>query len=47
MFEEVKVNGMILPGPDDDLTFKNEKKKTEYETEAGTTQVSVVWYKKS
>lgn len=41
MFEEVKVNGMILPGPEDDLTFKNEKKKTEYETEAGTTQVSV------
>lgn len=41
MFEELKVNGTILPRPDDALSLKNEKKKTEYETEAGTTQVSV------
>lgn len=41
MFQELKVNGTILPRPDDDLGFKNEKKKDEYETEAGTTQVSV------
>ena len=41
MFQEIKINGITLPRPDDDLTFKNEKMTTEYETEAGTTQVSV------
>ena len=41
MFEELKINGTMLPRPDDALDLKNEKKKTEYETEAGTTQVSV------
>lgn len=41
MFEELKINGTMLPRPDDVLDLKNEKKKTEYETEAGTTQVSV------
>lgn len=41
MFEELKVNGTILPRPDDALSLKNKKKKTEYETEAGTTQASV------
>lgn len=41
MFEELKINGIMLPRPDGDLTFKNEKKKKEYETEAGTTLVSV------
>ena len=41
MFQEIKVNGTMLPRPDSDLDFKSEKLKTEYETEAGTTQVSV------
>lgn len=41
MFGEIKVNGEMLPRPDEALSLKNEKKKTEYETEAGTTQVSV------
>ena len=41
MFQELKINGMTLPKPNDDLQFKSKKLKTEYETEAGTTQVSV------
>ena len=41
MFGEIKVNGITLPRPDDALDFKNKKITTEYETEAGTTQVSV------
>ena len=41
MFHEITINGMILPRPDGDLEFVSEKLKTEYETEAGTTQVSV------
>lgn len=41
MFQEIKINGITLPRPDDDLTFKDQKMTTEYETEAGTTQVSV------
>lgn len=41
MFQELKINGTMLPRPDGDLVFKSEKVKTEYETEAGTTQVSV------
>jgi len=41
MFNEIKVNGEYLPRPDEDLVIKNKKVKTEYETEAGTTQVSV------
>lgn len=41
MFQELKVNDIALPRPDGDLDFVSEKLKTEYETEAGTTQVSV------
>jgi quinol monooxygenase YgiN len=41
MFHEIMINGMTLPRPDGDLEFVSEKLKTEYETEAGTTQVSV------
>ena len=41
MFQELKINGITLPRPDGDLEFTSEKIKTEYETEAGTTQVSV------
>ena len=41
MFQELKINGMRIPKPDDDLEFTSIKLKTEYETEAGTTQVSV------
>lgn len=41
MFNELKVNNIALPRPDGDLEFVSEKLKTEYETEAGTTQVSV------
>lgn len=41
MFQELKINGTALPRPDGDLEFASEKVKTEYETEAGTTQVSV------
>ncbi len=41
MFQELKINGTALPRPDGDLEFKNEKMTTEYETEAGTTQVLV------
>lgn len=41
MFSELLINGIQTPRPDDDLTFKSEKMKEEFETEAGTTQVSV------
>ena len=41
MWSELKINGTPLPRPDGDLDFESEKLKTEYETEAGTTQVSV------
>lgn len=41
MFQELKINGTTLPRPDGDLEFSSVKVKTEYETEAGTTQVSV------
>ena len=41
MFSEIKINGIILPAPDEDPEFGNKKSITEYETEAGTTQVSV------
>ena len=41
MFRELKINGYVIPRPDSDLTFENEKITTVYETEAGTTQVSV------
>ena len=41
MFNELKVNNIALPRPDGDLEFVSEKLKTEFETEAGTTQVSV------
>ena len=42
MFQELMVNGVMLPRPDDDIKIQNEKSKTEYETEAGTTLVSVL-----
>lgn len=42
MFNELIVNNIVLPRPIEDITFQNEKKKTEYETEAGTTQVQVI-----
>ena len=42
MFQEIKVNGIYLPRPDEGLSFKSEKIKKEYESEAGTTIVSVV-----
>lgn len=41
MFQELKINGMTVPRPDDHLEFASRKLTTEYETEAGTTQVSV------
>jgi len=41
MFQELKINGISLPRPDEDLEFESKKITTEYETEAGTTQVSV------
>ncbi len=41
MFNELLINNTVLPRPDEALTFKSEKKKQEFETEAGTTQVSV------
>ena len=41
MFQELKINGTTLPRPDGGLEFVSEKLKTEYETEAGTTQVTV------
>ncbi len=42
MFKELKINGMYLPRPDENLQFTSEKIKKEYETEAGTTAVAVV-----
>ena len=42
MFTEIKVNGIYLPRPDENLQFTSEKIKKEYETEAGTTAVAVV-----
>lgn len=41
MFNEIKINGTTLPSPDEAPEFENRKITTEYETEAGTTQVSV------
>lgn len=41
MFNELYVNGTLLPRPTENINLKNDKKKTEYETEAGTTQVLV------
>ena len=41
MFHELKINGRTVPKPDADLEFVSQKLTTEYETEAGTTQVSV------
>ena len=41
MFHELYVNGTLLPRPDESLDFESKKLKTEYETEAGTTLVSV------
>lgn len=42
MFQEIKINGIYLPRPDEGLQFTSEKVKKEYESEAGTTIVSVV-----
>ena len=42
MFKEIRINGAYLPQPDENLQFTSEKVKKEYETEAGTTAVSVV-----
>ena len=42
MFDELRVNGIYLPRPDGDLQIVSEKIKKEYETEAGTTTVSVI-----
>ena len=41
MFNEILINGTALPLPDESPEFDNQKIVTEYETEAGTTQVSV------
>ena len=41
MFQELKIDGQAVPKPDADLEIVNSKLTTEYETEAGTTQVSV------
>ncbi len=41
MFQELMINGVVVPRPDEALVFSSEKLKTEYETEAGTTQVNV------
>ena len=41
MFNELRINDIAVPRPDGDLEFSSEKLKTEYETEDGTTQVSV------
>ena len=42
MFTGIKVNGIYLPRPDENLQFTSEKIKKEYETESGTTAVAVV-----
>lgn len=41
MVGELKINNIPLPRPDSDLEFVSDKVKTEYESEAGTTLVSV------
>ncbi len=41
MFKELLINSEYLPRPTEDLSFKSEKIKNEYESEAGTTLVSV------
>ena len=41
MFQEIKINGVWLPKPDDALEITSTKIKREYESEAGTTLVSV------
>ena len=42
MFNELKVNDIYLPLPDENLQFTSEKVKKEYESEAGTTVVSII-----
>ena len=32
MFKEIKINGMYLPRPDENMQFTSEKVKKEYET---------------
>lgn len=41
MFDDLYVNGALLPEPTGNLKFSNKKVKTESETEAGTTVVIV------
>jgi hypothetical protein len=41
MQHEISVNGIPLPKPEGDIEIVSEKLITEFETEAGTTQVSV------
>ena len=42
MFKELKVNNIYLPSPDENLQFVSEKIKKEFETEGGTTAVSII-----
>ena len=42
MFDEIRINGTRLPRPTEALSITSTKVKSEYETEAGTTQVSVI-----
>lgn len=41
MFNELKINDVVVPRPTSDLSFKSDKVKTEYESEAGTTIVTI------
>lgn len=41
MFKELKINDELVPRPKSDLSFKSDKVKTEFESEAGTTIVAV------
>lgn len=41
MFNELIINDEVLPRPKEALSFKAEKLKNEYESEAGTTLVTV------
>lgn len=41
MFNELKINNEVLPRPKDGLSFKSDKVKNEFESEAGTTIVTI------
>ena len=41
MFTEIKVNGIYLPRPDENLQFTSEKIKKEYETEAAAIEEAI------